>query len=76
MERLTVKQMENKYPNRWLGIKDIEYLDEGHREMKSAIVVYTDKTPSELGILALNNDGIQPYYTTPDSSFQLGVLGI
>lgn len=44
--------------------------------MKSAIVVYTDKTPSELGILALNNDGIQPYYTTPDSSFQLGVLGV
>ncbi len=39
-ERLTRKQMADKYPNQWLGIRNITYKG---REIESAEVVYTKK---------------------------------
>lgn len=74
-EKLTREQMAEKYPNQWLGINNIEYNDSSKKEMKSANVVYTDKTASELGLMALHGDNIQPYFTTPDDTFQLGFIG-
>ena len=71
-ERLTREQMAEKYPNQWLGINNIEYNDSSKKEIKSVNVVYTDKTASELGLMALHGDNIQPYFTTPDDTFQLG----
>lgn len=67
--------MAEKYPNQWLGINNIEYKDSSKREIKSANVVYTDKTASELGLMTLHGDNIQPYFTTPDDTFQLGFIG-
>lgn len=75
VERLTREQMEKKYPNQWLGINSIEYHDSDKRDIKSANVIYTDKTASELGLMALHGDDIQPYFTTPDDVFQLGFIG-
>lgn len=74
-ERLTREQMAEKYPNQWLGINNIEYNDSSKKEIKSVNVVYTDKTASELGLMALHGDNIQPYFTTPDDTFQLGFIG-
>ena len=74
-ERLTREQMAEKYPNQWLEINNIEYNDSSKKEIKSVNVVYTDKTASELGLMALHGDNIQPYFTTPDDTFQLGFIG-
>ena len=71
-ERLTRKQMADKYPNQWLGIRNIEYKG---RKIESAEVVYTQRTASELGLLSLKGEDVQPLFTTPDMVFQLGVAG-
>ena len=71
-ERLTRKQMADKYPNQWLGIRNIEYKG---RKIESAEVVYTQRTASELGMLSLKGEDVQPLFTTPDMIFQLGVVG-
>jgi hypothetical protein len=73
--RLTLEEMIKKYPNRWLGLKDIEYADSEERKIISAEIVYTDKSASELGWLSLQGQGVQPFFTTPDNTFQLGIIG-
>lgn len=74
-ERLTRKQMSEKYPNKWLGIRNIEYTDADKRNIASAEIIYTDKTASELGILSLKGYDIEPLFTTPDNIFQAGTIG-
>ena len=72
MVRLTRQEMAEKYPNQWIGISNVEYKDMNSKEIISAEVVYTDKTASELGLMALNGENVQPLYTTPDNVYQLG----
>lgn len=74
-ERLTREQMAEKYPNQWIGIANVEYMDTEKKTMQSADVIYTDKTASELGMISLKERNIIPLYTTPDNTFQLGVIG-
>ena len=71
-ERLTRKQMADKYPNQWLGIRNIVYKG---REIATAEVIYTQRTASELGLLSLKGEDVQPLFTTPDMFFQLGAAG-
>lgn len=71
-ERLTRKQMADKYPNQWLGIRNIVY---NGREIETAEVIYTQRTASELGLLSLKGEDVQPLFTTPDMVFQLGAAG-
>jgi len=73
--RLTRKQMSEKYPNQWIGISNVKYKNVQHKEIESADVVYTDKTASELGMMSLRGEGVQPLFTTPDNVFQLGMIG-
>jgi len=75
IERLTREQMAEKYPNSWLGINNIKYKNDDDVTVESADVVYTNKTASELGLMALQGEDIQPLFTTPDDVFQLGFLG-
>lgn len=74
-ERLTREQMAKKYPNTWLGLNNIKYQSDDGVTLESADVIYTSKTASELGLMALRGENIQPFYTTPDDVFQLGFLG-
>lgn len=74
-QHLTREQMSIKYPNTWLGINNIRYKDNNKTTIESADVVYTNKTASELGLLALQGEDIQPLFTAPDEVFQLGFLG-
>ena len=67
-ERLTRKQMADRYPNQWLGIRNIEYKG---REIESAEV----RTASELGLMSLKGGDVQPFFTTPDLVFQTGAAG-
>lgn len=75
VQHLTREQMSIKYPNTWLGINNIRYKDNNKTTIESADVIYTNKTASELGLLALQGEDIQPLFTTPDEVFQLGFLG-
>lgn len=70
--RMTLKEMQNEYPNRWLGINEIERDDK--RRILSANVVYTDKTASELSFMTINHEDIQAFFTTPDDTFHVGVV--
>lgn len=71
-ERLTRKQMADRYPNQWLGIRNIEYKG---REIESAEVIYINRTASELGLMSLKGEDVQPVFTTPDMVFQTGAAG-
>ena len=75
VERMTRQQMSEKYPNRWIGISNIEYADREKHIIKSADVVCTDKTASELGLMSLKSKSVRPLFTTPDNTFHIGVLG-
>lgn len=62
-ERLTRKQMADRYPNQWLGIRNVEYKG---REIESAEVIYINRTASELGLMSLKGEDVQSVFTTPD----------
>lgn len=74
MERLTWKEIQKKYPNRWVGLINVEYEDNDGVSVKSALVKFIEKTPEELGFLALDKEIEMPIYTTPDNKFQIGAL--
>lgn len=71
-QRLTREQMADRYPNQWLGIRNIKYRG---REIESAEVVYINSSASELGMRSLKGEDVQPLYTTPDLFFQMGAAG-
>lgn len=75
-ERMTWKQIREKYPNQWVGLVDVEYEPDNDATIKSAIVKYTDKSKSELTRLQIETEGKTiGIYTTPDDVFQLGTVG-
>lgn len=73
-ERLTWKEIKEKYPDKWVGLVDVEYEPDNDATIKSAVVKYTDKTKSELTRMALRGEVVSRY-TTPDNIFQLGMVG-
>ncbi len=76
VERLTRKQMAEKYPNTWLGINNIKYKNDDGITVESADIVYTDKTEDELLEMQIDGiDGIVGWYTN-DDGLPLGVAGI
>lgn len=70
--RLTWEEIQKKYPDQWVGLTDIDWLDDSN--INSAIVKYTDKTKDELLIMQVKGE-IFSCYTTPDNVFQLGMVG-
>lgn len=73
-ERLTWEEIQEKYPDQWVGLVDVKYLEDDGISIESAVVKYLDKTKSELTKMALNGEIISRY-TTPDNVFQLGMIG-
>ncbi|MDE7313717.1 MAG: hypothetical protein K2N87_19180 [Eubacterium sp.] len=71
-ERLTWKQIQEKYPDQWVGLVDIRWRNDSN--IDSAVVRYTDKSKEELLMMQINNE-IFSCYTTPDNVFQLGIAG-
>lgn len=63
--RLTRQQMAEKYPDRYLGITDIQYENNDGVSIESAEVIYTDKTEEELLTLQVSGaEDIMCWYTT------------
>ena len=74
--RLTREQMSNKYPNQWLGLRNVQYKNNDGITLESAEVIYTDKTKDELLAMQIKGtDGIIGWYTT-ENSLQLGLVGV
>lgn len=71
-QRLTWKEIQEKYPDQWVGLVDVTWQDESNIE--SAIVKYADKDKEELLVMQIRGE-IFSCYTTPDNVFQLGMAG-
>lgn len=75
-ERLTWKQMQEKYPDQWLGLTDVKYLDDDGVTIESGVIKYADKTHSELLEMVIAGEGIVHCHTNPDGHFLLGMVGV
>ena len=73
-ERLTWKEIQEEYPDQWVGLADVVYYPDNNATIKSAVVKYTDRTKDELTERMLDGE-ILARYTTPDHAFQLGMVG-
>ena len=74
-ERMTWKEIQKKYPDQWVGLTDVKYIDNDGISIESAVIKYLDKTKGELTRLALQGE-IVSRYTTPDHIFQLGMVEV
>lgn len=72
-ERLTWEEIQERYPDMWLGLTDVEYVDDDGVSVESAIVKYTDKTKDELLVMAFAGE-IVSKYSTPDNIAQVGLV--
>lgn len=75
MERLTWEQIQEQYPDQWVGLTDVQYMDNDGISVESAVVKYTDKTKSELTRLVLKGEIISRH-TNPDGHLQFGMAGV
>ncbi|MBQ7066674.1 MAG: hypothetical protein IJN92_07615 [Lachnospiraceae bacterium] len=71
-DRMTWEEIQKKYPDQWVGLVDVKYVDDDGISVESAVVKYTDKSKSDLTRLALKGEIISRY-TTPDNIFQMGM---
>lgn len=74
-DRMTWEEIQKKYPDQWVGLVDVKYVDDDGISVESAVVKYTDKSKSDLTRLVLKGE-IVSRYTTPDNIFQLGMIGV
>lgn len=74
-ERLTWEQIQEKYPDQWVGLVDVKYMDNDGVSVESAVVKYSDKTKSELTRMVLDGEIISRH-TNPDGCLQLGMVGV
>lgn len=64
MERLTWNEIVSKYPDKWVGLTEVEW---NGADVKSAIVSYVRNNKSELIKLQLMGKGVYTIYTTPEN---------
>lgn len=75
-ERLTWEEIQERYPDQWVGLEEVEYEPDNDATIKTAIVKYTDKSKNELTRMQIQTNGnLLGVYTTPDHVFQMGAVG-
>ena len=74
IEHLTLKQMSEKYPKRWLGLGNIKYVNDDGISIESADVVYTDKSRNDLFREQFETGNIEAWYTSQDGTEMLDVF--
>ena len=52
-ERMTWKEIQEKYPNQWVGLVEVKYINDDGISIESAVIKHLDKTKGELSRLAL-----------------------
>ena len=60
-ERLTWEEIQEKYPDQWVGLVDVKYVDDDGTSIESAVIKYLDKTKSELTMKAINCEIVSRY---------------
>lgn len=75
IERLTWEQIQERYPDQWVGLSDVQYMDNDGVSVESAVVKYADKKKSELTRLVLKGEIISRH-TNPDGHLQFGMAGV
>lgn len=74
-EKLTWEEIQERYPDMWLGLTDVEYVNDDGVTIESAVVKYADKTKDELGMLAFAGDIISRH-TAKYEMFQIGAVDL
>lgn len=73
--QLTIKEIEEQYPEQWVGLTDVKWDPQNDASILSANVKYAGLSQSELLSIQLSSDDeVVPYFTTPDTVLQLGAL--
>lgn len=73
-KRMKWEEIQKTYPDQWVGLVDVKYVDNDGISIESAVVKYTGKAKGELTKRMLDGEIISRY-TTPDHVFQLGMAG-
>ena len=75
-ERLTWHEIQEKYPDQWVGLVDVINEEDNYSTIKSAVVKYTGMSKSELTHMQIVTKGdVLARYTNPNGVFQLGMMG-
>ena len=56
--RLTWPEIQNEYPNKWVLLKDMQYI---YGNLESAVVIYTCKKRDEVNLYEQKNPDKIPY---------------
>ena len=75
-ERLTRQQMADKYPNTWLGLTNVKYVNDDGVTLESADVIYTNKSSNELLTIQIAGTNNVIRWYTNENGLPLGVAGI
>ncbi len=74
-KRMSWDEIKKAYPNQWVGLTDVEWKDTSN--IKSAVVKYTDKTSTELGLMQIKDDNLICMYTNIyDDFIPLGAVSL
>ena len=66
--RMTRKEIQETYPNQWVGLSKVEWDAPDGANVVSAIVKYANKTnPDELYGMQISGQDIYTTYTTPQN---------
>lgn len=73
-ERLTWEEIKKKYPDRWVGLSEVDWEDAAN--VRSAVVKYTDKSPGELLRRNFGGEDVYSLYTSPNNLGPMGFMGL
>ncbi|MCR5790856.1 MAG: hypothetical protein K6G83_13290 [Lachnospiraceae bacterium] len=62
-KRMTWEEIQKAYPDQWVGLVDVKYLNDDGISIESAVIKYTDKLKSELTRMMLDGEIIARYIT-------------
>ena len=71
-KRMTWEEIEQNYPDKWVGLSHVEWEDEAN--VKSAVVEYVGDSGTEPLKRQIAGEDIETVYTTPNNLSPLGIL--
>ncbi|MBO6178858.1 MAG: hypothetical protein IKN12_06105 [Selenomonadaceae bacterium] len=66
-KRLTWQEIKNSYPNRWVGLGEIEWDAPDGVNVVSALVRYVEDKPDKLYDMQIDGQDVYTTYTTPET---------
>jgi len=64
---MTWKEIQETYPDKWVGLTDVEWEEPGSPDVASAVVKYADKSGFDLIGMQIKDSNLYSVYTTPDN---------